>query len=99
MIRVRAQHAHQRQTRTQVVFAVNGVYPPIRWSADLFCQVVVSASTGLFGVGKNVLDVWCNTTFLREDGEIDIASQTLPAHLAVVMVVWDVIVLRVSHTY
>jgi len=33
-------------------------------------QVVVSAATGLFGVGKNVLDVWCNTTFLGEDGEI-----------------------------
>ncbi|CAM9111294.1 unnamed protein product, partial [Hapterophycus canaliculatus] len=31
-------------------------------------QVVVSAATGLFGVGKNVLDVWCNTTFLGEDG-------------------------------
>lgn len=32
-------------------------------------KVVVSASTGLFGIGKNVLDVWCNTTFLVEDGE------------------------------
>lgn len=31
--------------------------------------MVVSAATGLFGVGKNVLDVWCNTTFLGEDGE------------------------------
>eukprot|EP00752_Nemacystus_decipiens_P007719 g6902.t1 len=31
-------------------------------------QVVVSAATGLFGMGKNVLDVWCNTTFLGEDG-------------------------------
>ena len=32
-------------------------------------KVVVSAATGLFGMGKNVLDVWCNTTFLGEDGE------------------------------
>ena len=32
-------------------------------------QVVVSAATGLFGMAKNVLDVWCNTTFLEEDGE------------------------------
>ncbi|CAM9235116.1 unnamed protein product [Ectocarpus sp. 13 AM-2016] len=31
-------------------------------------QVVVSAATGLFGMAKNVLDVWCNTTFLEEDG-------------------------------
>lgn len=29
----------------------------------------MSAATGLFGMGKNVLDVWCNTTFLGEDGE------------------------------
>lgn len=29
----------------------------------------MSAATGLFGGGKNVLDVWCNTTFLGEDGE------------------------------
>lgn len=33
-------------------------------------QVVVSAATGLFGMGKNVLDVWCNTTFLGDDGEL-----------------------------
>lgn len=31
--------------------------------------MVVSAATGLFGMAKNVLDVWCNTTFLEEDGE------------------------------
>lgn len=31
--------------------------------------MVVSAATGVFGMGKNVLDVWCNTTFLGEDGE------------------------------
>lgn len=74
MVIVRAQYAHQRGTLTQLVFSVDGAHPPIRWSADPFCQVVVSASTGLFGVGKNVLDVWCNTTFLREDGEIEIAS-------------------------
>lgn len=32
-------------------------------------QVVISAAAGLFGMGKNVLDVWCNTTFLGERGK------------------------------
>ncbi|CAM9157351.1 unnamed protein product, partial [Ascophyllum nodosum] len=29
--------------------------------------VVISAATGIFGLAKNVLDVWCNTTFLGEN--------------------------------
>eukprot|EP00903_Cladosiphon_okamuranus_P019148 g17614.t2 len=49
-------------------------------------QVVVSAATGLFGIGKNVLDVWCNTTFLGEDGGREVFTFTEndlpPGHLA-----------------
>lgn len=41
--------------------------PPVP-SAQSASQVVVSAATGVLGLPKNVMDVWCNTTFLGEEG-------------------------------